>query len=175
MNFELKKSLDILRRTPLVLDALLRDISDDWALCNEGEGTFSPFDVLGHLLHGEKTDWIPRLELILGNAVDKTFTPYDRFAQYEESKGKTLNQLLGEFKGLRYKNIEILESKQLGKEDLLKTARHPKFGEVTLHQLLSTWTIHDLSHLSQIGRVMCKHYKQDVGPWVEYMPILTRY
>ena len=175
MNFDLDKSIDMLQRTPSVIDSLLKDISDDWALTNEGKDTFSPFDVVGHLIHGEKTDWVPRMEIILSNKADKTFQPYDRFAQFEESKGKTTNQLLIEFKTLRQQSLELLKSKNLSERDFLKTGMHPKFGRVTLQQLLATWTVHDLSHIAQITRVLCKQYKQEVGPWLDYLPILTRH
>ncbi|HXC05583.1 MAG TPA: DinB family protein [Bacteroidia bacterium] len=175
MNFDLKKAVDILQRTPSVLDALLKDISNDWALNNEGKDTFSPFDVVGHLIQGEKTDWVPRMEIILSNTADKAFQPYDRFAQVEESKGKTMNQLLAEFRMLRQQNMNVLESKNLTEPDFAKLGTHPKFGPVTLQQLLATWTVHDLSHIAQITRVMCKQYKQGVGPWVEYLPVLTRH
>lgn len=175
MNFTLEKSIDILQRTPSVLELLLKDVSSDWALNNEGKDTFSPFDVLGHLIHGEKTDWIPRMEIILSNSPNKTFQPYDRFAQVEESKGKTMNQLLIEFKTLRQQNITLLQSKNISESDLAKIGVHPALGKVTLHHLLATWPVHDLGHIAQITRVMSKHYKQDVGPWLEYSPILTRY
>ena len=158
----------------MVLETLLLDISDDLSTANEGENTFSPFDVLGHLVHGEKTDWIPRLDIILDGQPDVTFEPYDRFAQYHESKGKTLNQLLNEFKLLRHHNLVILKAKNISEADLGKVGTHPSLGKVTLQQLLSTWTVHDLSHIGQIVRVMCKHYKNEVGPWIEYLPILTR-
>lgn len=175
MNFDLDKTIDILQRTPSVLEFLLKDISNDWALNNEGKDTFSPFDVLGHLVHGEKTDWVPRMEIILSNKAVKTFQPYDRFAQFEESKGKTMNQLLQEFKILRQQNIDLLKLKNFTEYDLLKTGTHPKFGNVSLQELLATWAVHDLSHIAQITRVMSKHYKDDVGPWIEYLPILTRH
>lgn len=174
MNFNLNKSIDILQRTPSVLESLLKDIPDDWAFCNEGKDTFSPFDVLGHLLHGEKTDWIPRLEIILSDKLNKTFEPYDRFAQFEESKGKTMNQLLSEFKIIRQQNVDLLKSKNFTENDFTKIGVHPTLGSVTLIELLSAWTVHDMSHIAQIMRVMCKHYKQDVGPWMEYLPILNR-
>lgn len=174
MDFNLDKSIEILERTPSAIEILLKDISDDWTLSNEGVDTFSPFDVVGHLIHGEKTDWMARMLIILGDNPDKSFAPYDRFAQFEESKGKTMAQLLAEFKMLRQQNLAILKSKNLDAGDLQKTGIHPKFGEVTLQQLLATWTIHDLSHIAQITRVMCKQYKTAVGPWVEYLPILTR-
>jgi hypothetical protein len=174
MEFDLKKSLEILERTPSVLEYLLRGISDDWSLSDEGEETFSPYDVIGHLIHGERTDWMTRMEIILSDSKDKTFEPYDRFAQFEESDGKSLNDLLTEFKVERDRNIRILLSKNLTERDLDKTGIHPKFGTVTLRQLLSTWTVHDLAHLAQISRVMAKQYTEEVGPWKEYLSILKR-
>lgn len=174
MEFDLKKSLEILERTPSVLEYLLRGISDDWSMSDEGEETFSPYDVIGHLIHGERTDWMVRMEIILSDSKDKTFEPYDRFAQFEESEGKSLNDLLTEFKVERDRNIRILLSKNLTERDLDKTGIHPKFGTVTLRQLLSTWTVHDLAHLAQISRVMAKQYTDEVGPWKEYLSILKK-
>jgi len=174
MEFSIDKVIEVLERTPFVLEKLLQNISPAWAMNNEGKDTFSPYDVLGHLIHGEKTDWIPRLEIILSNSKDRTFHRYDRFAQFTESEGKTLNELVAEFKELRKKNIETLKSKNPGENDLIKTAIHPSLGIVTLQQLLATWAVHDLSHIAQIARVMAKQYKEEVGPWVEYLPILTR-
>lgn len=174
MNFDINKSIDILQRTPAVLESLLENISDDWVFSNEGPDTFSPFDVLGHLVHGEKTDWIARMEIILSESSNKTFEPFDRFAQFEESKGKTINQLLSEFKLLRNKNIEILKAKNFIESDFSKIGIHPSLGEVTLKDLLATWTVHDLGHIAQVTRVMSKCYKEEVGPWLDYLPILTR-
>ena len=172
--YKLTESIEILSRTPLVLESLLQHLPIPWVMNNEGKDTFSPFDVVGHLIHGEKTDWVARMEIILSDKPDKIFERYDRFAQFKDSEGKTLNQLLAEFKTLREKNLEILKSKNLKEDDLLKTGIHPSFGPVTLQQLLATWTVHDLSHIAQITRVMCKQYKEEVGPWVNYLPILTR-
>jgi len=170
--FELQKTLDLLERTPAVLNNLLRGLPEDWTLINEGADTWSAFDIVGHLIHGEKTDWIPRLEIILSNKSDKTFEPFDRFAQFEASKGKRLEELLDEFSALRKKNLEIVRSKNLYPADFSKTGTHPVFGTVTLAQLLATWAVHDLNHLSQISRVMAKHYKYEVGPWIEFLGIL---
>ena len=172
MHLNLEKSIEILERTPTVLQTLLQNLSDDWILHNEGEETWSVYDVIGHLIHGEKTDWIPRTEIILSENPNKTFKPFDRFAQFELSKGKTLSQLLDEFTILRKKNIEVLRSKKITENDLNKKGVHPTFGEVTLSQLLSTWAVHDLNHIAQIVRVMAKQYKEDVGPWIEYLRIL---
>lgn len=174
MNFSIEKSIEILERTPVVLETMLQNVSADWTTNNEGGETWSVFDVLGHLVHGEKTDWMARMEIILSDAPDKTFKSFDRFAQFEESKGKTLGQLLDEFRELRKKNTSLLRSKKLTRENLQETGVHPVFGKVTLAQLLSTWTVHDLDHISQISRVMAKQYKEDVGPWVEYLRILNQ-
>jgi hypothetical protein len=173
MNFTLEKSLEILERTPDVLITMLRGISVEWTSANEGGETWSVFDILGHLIHGEKTDWIPRTEIILSeNNRDKKFEPFDRFAQFENSKGKTLNQLLKEFKKFRKRNIEYLISKNITDKDLEEKGIHPALGEVTLSQLLSTWVVHDLNHITQISRVIAKQYKTEVGPWIEYLKIL---
>lgn len=174
IHYNLTESIGILTHTPFVLESLLYDMPIAWTFNNEGNDTFSPFDVVGHLIHGEKADWIPRLEIILSDKPGKTFEPYDRFAQFRDSEGKTMNQLLAEFKTLRQNNMEKLKSKNLQDTDLLKIGIHPSFGPVTLQQLLATWTVHDLSHIAQITRVMCKQYKEEVGPWVNYLPILTR-
>ena len=172
MQFNTNKAIEILEKTPLALEQLLSGLSQEWIYSNEGAETWSPFDVMGHLVHGEKTDWIPRLEVILAENGTKTFTPFDRFAMLEESKGKEMDQLINEFKTLREKNLEILKSKQLTTEDHAKTATHPVLGEVTLSQLLSCWVAHDLGHLAQISRVMAKQYKEEVGPWIEFLGIL---
>jgi uncharacterized damage-inducible protein DinB len=172
MSSTLTKSIEILERTPDVLGTMLRDISPDWTSNNEGGETWSVYDIIGHLVHGERSDWIQRTEIILSDKPDKTFKPFDRFAQFEESKGKLLDQLLNEFKILRLKNIENLRSKNLKVDDLMKKGNHPVFGEVTLSQLLSTWAVHDLNHIAQVSRVMAKQYKTDVGPWIEYLRIL---
>ncbi len=172
MNFSLSKSIEILERTPDVLITMLQNISPDWTSNNEGGETWSAYDIIGHLIHGEKTDWIPKMEIILSDKQDKKFELFDRFEQFEESKGKSLTQLLDEFKSLRQKNIEFLRSKKLTDKDLEEIGIHPAFGEITLSQLLSTWTVHDLNHIAQISRVMAKLFKPDVGPWLEYLRIL---
>ncbi|MEQ8470296.1 MAG: DinB family protein [Marinoscillum sp.] len=171
MTYHLDQSIEILKRTPDTLNQMLRGLSDKWIYQNEGTGTWSPFDVVGHLIHGEKTDWIPRMMKILHDN-NKEFVPFDRFAQYEISRGKSLNQLLDEFSLLRIGNIRELENQNISEDDLMKTGRHPNFGEVSLAQLLSCWTVHDLNHISQISRVMAKQYKEAVGPWVEFLKIL---
>lgn len=170
--FDLKKATEILERTPVILEHLLNGLSSQWILTNEGPGTWSPYDILGHLIHGEKTDWIPRMLIILSNDGSKTFTPFDRFAQEKASEGKSINDLLTDFKTLRAANLTTLRKQNISAEDLTKTGRHPDFGEVTLAQLLATWTVHDLNHLSQISRVMASQYSSDVGPWLQYLKIL---
>jgi hypothetical protein len=174
MEFDLKKSVEILNKTPYVLETLLHGLSEEWTHSNEGPDTWSPFDVIGHLIHGEKTDWITRMEIILSKGTAQKFDSFDRFAQFEESKGKSLTQLLEEFKSIRKKNLALLESKKLTVADLQKKGMHPVFGEVTLEQLLATWAAHDLGHLGQIARVMAKQYKTAVGPWRQYLPILDK-
>jgi len=177
MKFSIEKSIEILERTPTVLKELLNGVSDDWSMQNEGmkgdEQTWSAYDVMGHLIHGESTDWMQRMEIILSEGENKNFESFDRFAQFEESKGKSLKDLLGEFMIWRIRNLEILKSKNLTEKDLDKKGIHPKFGEVTLRQLLATWTVHDLNHLAQISRIMAYQYKDDVGPWKEYLRILN--
>lgn len=174
MNFNLTNSIEILERTPQVLYSLLNGINNEWINNNEGEETWSPFDVMGHLIHGEKTDWIARLEIIFSDSSAKSFTPFDRFAQFEESKGKTIQQLLEEFDQLRKQNLIHLKSKNISEQDLRRTGIHPAFGTVTLEHLLATWVAHDLGHIAQICRVMAKQYKTAVGPWREYLPILDK-
>jgi hypothetical protein len=174
MNFNLTKSIEILERTPDVLKTLLSGLSDDWVMVNEGGETWSAYDVIGHLIHGEKTDWIERIEKTLGENEDKKFKSFDRFAQFTESKGKTLQQLLTEFAELRRKNLVTLKSKNITVDKLQLKGVHPKFGEVTLEQLLSTWTVHDLTHIAQITRVMAKQYKENVGPWLEFFTQLNK-
>lgn len=174
MDFDLGRSLEILDRTPRVLRVLLSNLSDDWILNNEGGETWSPFDVMGHLVHGEKTDWPARVKKIVVEGEDPHFEKFDRFAQFNESKGKTLNDLLDEFEELRKKNLELLRSFRITDEMLGRTGIHPAFGTVTLRQLLSTWVAHDLGHTGQIVRVMARQYAAEVGPWKEYLSVMTR-
>jgi len=140
---------------------------------NEGGESWSPFDIVGHLVHGEKTDWITRTETILKYGKEKTFEPFDRFAQFENSKGKNINELLSEFSALRLKNLHRLNEMNIREDDLIKKGIHPHFGKVTLRELLATWVVHDLGHISQIARVMAKQYKDEVGPWKEYLPVVN--
>ncbi len=172
MSFDLKKSIEILERTPLVLEVMLVGLSEQWIHTNEGPETWSPYDILGHLIYGEKTDWIPRMEVILSGKADTPFESFDRHAQFKENQHMTVNQLLNEFKILRKQNIDLLRSKKLTPAELVLKGKHPAFGSVTLSQLLATWVVHDLNHISQIARVMAKQYKTEVGPWIEYLKIL---
>ncbi len=174
MKFSIHQSIEILERTPVVLQNLLEGLSAEWTSNNEGGKTWSAYDVIGHLIHGDKTDWLARAELILSENVEKKFQPFDRFAQFENSKGKTLKQLLDEFKEIRNANIKRLISLNITERNLEIIGVHPTFGEVTLSQLLSTWIVHDLDHISQIVRVMAKQYKNEVGPWIEFLKILKQ-
>lgn len=174
MQYELSKAIEILSRTPEALRMLLSGLSPEWTEANEGADTWSAFDVAGHLLHGERTDWMARVEIILSGKEERKFRPFDRFAQFEESKGKTLDELLAAFQAARKANLRRLRSLNLTAADLQKTGEHPAFGTVTLSQLLSTWVVHDLDHLYQVGRVMAKQYREEVGPWMEYLKILRQ-
>ena len=174
MTFELHKAILILERTPSVLNALLKALPEEWTHENEGDNTWSPYDVLGHLIHGEITDWITRTKIILSDDANKTYRHFDRFAQFENSKDKSINQLLIEFEELRHENLETLKSLNISREDLLLEGTHPELGVVTLEHLLATWVTHDLGHIAQIARVMAKQYKANVGPWTQYISILNR-
>lgn len=173
MIYDHSKSLEILQRTPLVLNALLTDLDSDWVMNNEGRGTFSPFDVIGHLIHGEKTDWRPRIQRIIEQGNTKAFDTYDRFAMYEESKGKTMNRLLEEFQYERSENIVWLRSLNITQTILNRKGMHPQLGEVSMENLLATWVVHDLTHIAQVTRVMAKQYKEVIGPWTEFFRILN--
>ncbi len=173
MQYSLERAYEILDRTPAVLQALLAGLSDDWIMPNEGPETFSPYDVVGHLVHGEKTDWVVRTKMILEFGNTKTFEKYDRFAQYEESKGKSLQQLLDEFAAIRKENMVWFKALNLTEADLDRKGMHPVLGDVTLRNLLATWVVHDLTHIAQITRVMAKQYKTEMGPWPEFFRILN--
>lgn len=173
MKFDLNRSIEILQNTHSVLESLLHDLSESWIVSNEGNDTWSPFDIVGHLVHGEQTDWMERTNIILFGE-DKHFKKFDRFAQFTESKGKTIGDLLTEFRTLREKNIEFVKCLRLTEDKLDQKGIHPSFGEVTLRQLLSTWVVHDLNHIAQLARVMAKQYSSETGPWIEYLPILTK-
>jgi uncharacterized damage-inducible protein DinB len=172
MDFDLEVSIEILKRTPQILKVWLHDLPDAWVFSNEGDETWSPFDVVGHFIHGERTDWIPRLKLIMADQGINEFEPFDRFAQFEESKGKSLEELLRTFQELRENNLAILRGLDLKSADFERKGKHPELGIVTLKQLLSTWVVHDLNHLGQIGQVMARQYEEAVGPWKAYLDIL---
>jgi DinB superfamily len=173
MDFNLKEALPILERTPEVVSSMVKNLPDLWIFNNEGGDTWTVYDVIGHYIHGEKTDWIPRMKIILGEG-DKRFVPFDRFAQFRDSEGKSINQLLDEFAALRKKNISVLKQAHLDEKALNRIAIHPQLGEVSLRELLSSWVVHDLTHISQIARVMAKQYDIAVGPWKAFMGILNR-
>ena len=174
MEFQLDHARDVLGRTPGTLNSLLRDLPEAWALSNEGPDTWSAFDVLGHLIHGEATDWIPRAKMILEHGEQRPFEPFNRVAMFEQSKGKSLNDLLATFERARGESLEQLEKMSLTPELLSKRGMHPELGVVTLSQLLATWVGHDLSHIAQVVRVMAKQYGDAVGPWRAYLSVLSR-
>lgn len=172
MKFQIEKAVEILSQTPVSVKSLLENLSDDWIKNDADSESWSPFDIVGHLIHGEETDWIPRAEIILAQGENLTFTPFDRFAQFENSKGKTLRELLETFAVLRAKNLSILREMNLTEEKLKLRGIHPELGEVTLEQLLATWTVHDLNHIRQIVTVLARKYGNNVGAWKEYLSIL---
>ncbi|WP_343485932.1 DinB family protein [Allomuricauda sp. d1] len=174
MIFNLNKAVAVLTRTPKVLYCLLSDLPEEWTHQNEGPNTWSPYDIVGHLIHGEQTDWLVRTKIILSNASDKTFTPFNRFAHFENSKGKSLESLLQEFEGLRNINLDQLMQLNLSTADLDKEGTHPELGQVKLKELLAAWVAHDLGHIVQISRVMAKQYKSEVGPWTQYITALKQ-
>ena len=175
MQFELGRAIDLLERTPTVLQSLLSDLPEEWVHGNEGPETWSPYDVLGHLIQGEQNDWIPRAKVIMEHGEGRAFEPFDRFAQFELSRGKTAAQLLEAFTDIRGKTIQSLRDMNLGPEDLKRTGTHPDFGRVTMEQLLATWVAHDLSHLTQISRAMARQLHEAVGPWKAYLSLLKDY
>ncbi|MGE0444689.1 MAG: DinB family protein [Vicinamibacterales bacterium] len=174
MEFDLASGIAVLERTPRVLRELLDGLPDCWTNATEGPDTWSPYTVVGHLIHGERTDWIPRARIILGDQADRRFTPYDRFAQFRESEGKSLAQLLDEFEDLRGENVDVLQGWELSAADLARTGEHPEFGSVTLRQLLATWVAHDLGHIVQTARVMAKQYRDAIGPWRAYLSVMEK-
>lgn len=174
MEFDLKAGTAILARTPATLRAMLSGLPPEWTDATEGPETWSPYVIVGHLIHGERTDWIPRARIILAQADDRRFTPYDRFAQFRESQGKTLRDLLDEFEHARRLNLETLSGWNLTELQLALEGEHPEFGTVTLRQLLATWVVHDLGHIAQIARVMAKQYREPIGPWRAYLPVVDR-
>jgi hypothetical protein len=172
MNFQIEQAVEILSQTPAVLNALLGNLSGDWTMTNENADGWSPFDVVGHLIHADETDWIPRAEIILAQGENPAFEPFDRFAHFEQSKGKTLNELLEIFGVLRGRSLETLRRMNVTPEQLQLKGIHPELGEVKLEQLLSTWVVHDLTHIRQIVTVMAQKYSENVGVWKEYLSIL---
>jgi uncharacterized damage-inducible protein DinB len=174
VSFDLSETLDILGRTPAAVDNLLRGTSASWHGIDEGPDTWSVFDVVGHLIHGEETDWIPRARIILEHGEDVPFESFDRFAQLHRFAGWSLDRLLDRFAELRQANLEIVTSWRLTEAQLALPGRHPELGSVTLRQLLATWAVHDLNHISQIARVMAKRYGEEVGAWRAYLSVLNR-
>jgi hypothetical protein len=172
MAQDLEQTTALLARTPAALDAILRDLPEAWTLRNEGENSWSAFDIVGHLIHGERTDWMPRVRMVLEFGESQTFRPFDRWGQVRESQGKSLDQLLDEFARLRAENLDELRGLNLGREDFERRGRHPALGVVSLSELLATWAIHDLTHLHQISRVMAHQYRDAVGPWSAYLGVL---
>jgi hypothetical protein len=171
-EFTLDETVAVLNRTPAALDALLRGLPDIWVRRNEGSDTWNAFDIVGHLIVGERTDWMPRVRIILEHGELRPFDPFDRFAQQNESPGKSLEQLLDEFAHLRKENLAALQAFNLQREDLARRGRHPELGVVTLSQLLATWAAHDLTHVHQLSRVMAHQYRDAVGPWSVYLGVL---
>ena len=174
MEFDLTLGTAILERTPRALRAMLEGLPAEWIDATEGPETWSPYIIVGHLIHGERTDWIPRAQIILAKGKDRRFTPFDRFAQFRESEGKLLTNLLDEFEQLRSENVAKLTSWRLTDEQMQLEGEHPAFGAVTMRQLLATWVAHDLGHIAQVARVMAKQYRDAVGPWREYLPVMDR-
>jgi hypothetical protein len=172
-RFVMAEAVAILVRTPATLDALLRDLPEGWITAHEGGDTWSPFDVIGHLIHGERTDWIPRARIILEHGEARAFDTFDRFAQFADSKGKTLAELLDDFAALRLDNLHALTAMRLTDADLDRRGRHPQLGVVTLRQLLATWVAHDLDHLVQVSRAIARQYSDEVGPWRAYLRIIS--
>lgn len=172
MEHNLQHTISLLTRTPAALNVLLRDLPETWTFRNEGKNTWSAFDVVGHLIHGERTDWMLRARVVLQFGESRTFEPFDRRGQVRESQDKSLGQLLDEFARLRSENLAELRALNLRQEHLELRGRHPALGVVTLSQLLATWAAHDLTHLHQISRVMAHQYREAVGPWNQYLGVL---
>lgn len=172
-SFMTEEAAAILARTPATLDALLRGLPDHWIAAHEGGDTWSPFDVIGHLIHGERTDWVPRARIILEHGEGRAFDKFDRFAQFQASEGRTLASLLDEFAALRQESLRELAALRLTDADLDRRGRHPELGVVTLRQLLATWVAHDLDHVVQISRVLARQYSDEVGPWRAYLRVVS--
>ena len=174
MDFDLTTGMTVLERTPGALRAMLDGLPTAWTDADEGPDTWSPYVIVGHLIHGERTDWMPRARIILDQGTQRRFAPYDRFAQFHESKGKSLTDLLDEFTELRIENLILLKAWHITDEQLALEGEHPAFGTVTLRQLLATWVAHDLGHIAQTARVMAKQYRDAIGPWGAYLPVMDR-
>jgi hypothetical protein len=172
MQPTLQNTMALLARTPAALNVLLRDLPQPWTFRNEGDNTWTAFDVIGHLIHGERTDWMPRARMILEFGESRAFEPFDRLAQVRESQGKSLEQLLDEFARLRSENLDEVQRLNLKPQDLQRRGRHPSLGVVTLSELLATWAAHDLTHVHQISRIMAHQYREAVGPWSAYLGVL---
>jgi hypothetical protein len=169
---DLNDTIALLSRTPAALNALLRDLPESWTHRNEGEKTWSAYDVIGHLIHGELTDWLPRTWMILEHGESRAFERFDRFAQERESGDKSLLQLLDEFARVRAENLATLRGMRLTQQQLALRGKHPRLGVVTLSQLLATWAAHDLTHLHQLSRTMAHQYREAVGPWTKYLGVM---
>lgn len=174
MKFQIEKAIEILSNTPQTVKSMLENLSDEWTASEDNKDDWSPFDVIGHYIYCEEIDWIPRAEIILRKGENRTFEPFDRFAQFEISKGKTLYELLETFAEIRRKNLETLKSWNLSEAQLKLKGIHPELGEVNLEQLISTWVVHDLTHIRQISTNLAKKYADNVGAWKEYLSILDR-
>ena len=174
MDFDLTEGLAVLERTPHTLRAMLAGLPPAWTDANEGPDTWSPWAILGHLIHGERTDWIARAELILAQGAERRFTPFDREAQFRESRGRSLGELLDEFERVRALNLGRVAGWRLTPAQFALTGEHPSLGTVTLGNLLATWVAHDLTHVSQVTRVIAKQYAEAVGPWRAYLPVMDR-
>lgn len=174
VDFNITQGIAVLERTPGTLHAMLHDLDTAWLDATEGPETWSPYVILGHLVHGERTNWIPRAEFILSQSSSRRLPPYDRFAHLHESRGHSLSGLLDEFGRLRAKNLATLAAWRLTDAELALDGEHPEFGTVTLRQLLATWVVHDLGHIAQTARVMAKQYRDAIGPWRAYLPIVDR-
>ena len=171
-EFKLKEAVAVLTRTPATLDAMLRDLPTNWVRCDEGKDTWNAFDIVGHLIVGERTDWIPRVRIILGHGDARAFDPFDRFAQSRENQDQSLEQRLDDFARLRSGNLAALQALNLQPDDLTRQGRHPALGRVTLSELLATWAVHDLTHVHQLSRLMAHQYRDAVGPWSAYLGVL---
>ena len=173
MEFKLEQATAVLQRTPLTLNSLLRELPDSWLVQNEGPETWSPYEIVGHLIHGEETDWIPRARIIVEHGEELAFEPFDRFAMIEKFKHRSMSELLDTVTRIRSENLHELQQMNLTAELLEKRGKHPELGVVTLKQLLATWVVHDLGHIRQVVRVMAKQYRDAVGPWRAYLSIVA--